>query len=915
MTETMPTPPDSTKNEQAENQDVKLAQESTENQNVTQQANTSQTTQKTQKSRHRASVACASCRDRRIRCVVPAGEKECTQCKRSGVECVIKNDDERRRPISRAYMCSLTDRVALLEGMLKERGTEPPPADHPPKTRHGAPRTDEASPSRKGAEGQNQQHDNSSPGSQQSPQEDFIDVDQEQASPREVESAGSPSMLPPPKRDGMVSRLLSTRGHLSFDQLSGRLRYFGPTTNCHVHSELGNSLDNVQEYSEQARRAEKVIRSLPMETYDYLMDLFWQCYNPVIHVLHQEAFNEDREAGRTQFYSGFLHICVLAMGFKFADKQRLDIQRIMLPQFESTLHREAKYMLDQELERPGGIPSVVALLLLGDLECGVGRDNLGWLYGGLAVRLAFDIGLHLDTRLSGLPVREVEIRQMTLWACVIYDKYWALFLGRPTSMKSADLEVYSLSKQFERLGTCRPAGPEKSMETQIYEALLDLMELAGKITENMDPRSQIPESVVDRNQYLRMAALDREFSNWYARLPEQLRWTPQNIATAPFSFFLLHQQYHSSLILLHRPFAMYEDHNSQGYEGTGPDDHFSALSRTVCTKHAIRVARIFWQHRQRFDTRQIFVTGLQHAGTAATALVAALAFIKDPSDRANNMQYLECLSAALNDMAHTYQPAERMSVVLRAVMVELRGDVPEPNATSFKLYKPKSAIVPARRGSTNETSDIPMFKRRQTSRPRAGTTGSKKRSMSTASVSIADMGGLPLKAPAAGPTRFDAESDRGDGYIMVTPRSEISSWPNLDNAASSLDPALTTATPSTLSTSAGTRNAWMGAELDPSDSISQLANVHFPEIPALSEANGGDNMSHLDFMNLGDASIDWAREWQSSGNGGLGSNSGSGDGMGVGSDLDGFPPQGSFSGMGFGSSSGTGERYGGIMSG
>jgi hypothetical protein len=30
--------------------------------------------------------------------------------------------------------------------------------------------------------------------------------------------------------------------------------------------------------------------------------------------------------------------------------------------------------------------------------------------------------LHLDTRLSGLPEREVEIRQMTLWACVIYDK-------------------------------------------------------------------------------------------------------------------------------------------------------------------------------------------------------------------------------------------------------------------------------------------------------------------------------------------------------------------------------------------------------------------------------------------------------------------------------------------------------------
>lgn len=50
-----------------------------------------------QQVRHRASVACASCRDRRIRCVVPKGESECVQCQKAGNECVIKNDDERRR--------------------------------------------------------------------------------------------------------------------------------------------------------------------------------------------------------------------------------------------------------------------------------------------------------------------------------------------------------------------------------------------------------------------------------------------------------------------------------------------------------------------------------------------------------------------------------------------------------------------------------------------------------------------------------------------------------------------------------------------------------------------------------------------------------------------------------------------------
>lgn len=64
--------------------------------NVTARSNPHKAASKSQV-RHRASVACASCRDRRIRCVVPKGEIECTQCKRTDTECIIKNDDERRR--------------------------------------------------------------------------------------------------------------------------------------------------------------------------------------------------------------------------------------------------------------------------------------------------------------------------------------------------------------------------------------------------------------------------------------------------------------------------------------------------------------------------------------------------------------------------------------------------------------------------------------------------------------------------------------------------------------------------------------------------------------------------------------------------------------------------------------------------
>lgn len=555
---------------------------------------TASSTEKKEKPRHRASVACTSCREKRTRCVIPPGDTICTQCISNGRECVINHDDERRKPSSKAYMTSLTERITQLENLLKERDQQSQvsgTANNEPQ--NSLPR--ESLPDNGGFQATQRETAPQPPSIYSLPGTDVFasGSDLDGVSPNSASSYGGSSM---------VSKLLSSSGHLSFDQLSGRLRYFGPVANCHVHVELKDQSEEANRQAlEQQRRAEKAIRSISAETHDYLLGLFWEYYNAVIHVVHRAAFEEGMEAGRGPYYSGFLHLCILAAGYKFCQKDRPDMQRIAMPDKESTLQREAKYMLEYEIERPGGIPSIVALLLLGDLETGSGRDNLGWLYAGMANRLCFDIGLHLDTTNTGASQRDIEIGRMTLWACIIYDKYWALFLGRPTMMKPADLEVYRLSVEFERLGTSLPAGAAQSRETQVYEALLDLMELAGKITEIMDQASKLNTSI-DHHVYFRMSALHRELESWYARLPESLSWNAHNIATAPFSFFLLHQQYSATLILLHRPFARYDDAKTVRPSGDGvdssgddsdtaaagkvmdPTNHFSALSRTICTQ-------------------------------------------------------------------------------------------------------------------------------------------------------------------------------------------------------------------------------------------------------------------------------------------------------------------------------------------
>lgn len=292
-------------------------------------------------------------------------------------------------------MSSLSERINLLEGMLMDKGVVPPPACHPPKTKHEAQnKSDDQQQSSNDGRSKSQQRAQAtnSPCDVPSPPDsanDFIKPDLDQSDAIMTDSQvlqalskeESPFRMLDPRQEDIVHRLLSTKGNLSFDQLSGRLRFFGPTANSHVYAESPDQFDS-REPPEQVRRAERIIRSLSANTYEYLMNHFWEYYNGVIPVIDRDAFEADRESQNPRFYSSFLHIAILAMGYRGCDTEREDMRRISLGHRESTLHREAKYMLDIELERPGGIPSVQALLLLGDLECGVGRDNTGWMYAG-----------------------------------------------------------------------------------------------------------------------------------------------------------------------------------------------------------------------------------------------------------------------------------------------------------------------------------------------------------------------------------------------------------------------------------------------------------------------------------------------------------------------------------------------------
>jgi hypothetical protein len=166
---------------------------------------------------------------------------------RIGVECIIRADDERKRPTSKAYTNTLTNRIKVLEQMLKEQGEEPPPIVYPPKTKNGAPSTTlEVSEEPEKPRKRSKSNDSGSvivsqekqPGMlSHQPVSDMQHVfdnlfnENLNGSVERNSSESPPYSVPsPPKSGSLMSRLLSTQGHLSFDSISGHQRYYGPTT-------------------------------------------------------------------------------------------------------------------------------------------------------------------------------------------------------------------------------------------------------------------------------------------------------------------------------------------------------------------------------------------------------------------------------------------------------------------------------------------------------------------------------------------------------------------------------------------------------------------------------------------------------------------------------------------------------------
>ncbi|KAJ6621140.1 fungal-specific transcription factor domain-containing protein [Mycena sp. CBHHK59/15] len=325
-----------------------------------------------------------------------------------------------------------------------------------------------------------------------------------------------------------------------------------------------------------------------------------------------------------------------------------------------------------------------ALLLLGYREFGIGSMEQGWIYIGMAIRMAIDLGLNCnlgDWKSSNsehtlFSPEETQTRRQIWWACCAADRYSAMYMGRPIAIRDDDFDTPLPDDEEEQpWESVSPNGVGASypgVTLATFRASGSLALILGAVITKIYPVRPTPGA----SRRASLLKLESRLDQWYLSLPEALRYDPASRRIVPPPpVLLLHIRYWGTVLLLHRAFIP----NWKGIDSTpqnstfelkafdlaqGAASHLSTIVTTYRDNHSLK-------HCSPFMTSYLLNAGIMHISTLTLR----------PSNPQASLGFQQCL-AALKEMEIIWPSAARAWELLNGVKLgALNAVVPPANAT------------------------------------------------------------------------------------------------------------------------------------------------------------------------------------------------------------------------------------------
>ncbi|KAL4928755.1 transcription factor domain-containing protein [Aspergillus undulatus] len=415
----------------------------------------------------------------------------------------------------------------------------------------------------------------------------------------------------------------------------GQTQFYGPTSTFNLADMLAatnSGINLAQNDALECLNRLGIHKAVPPALEEHLINLYFSWQDPSFHVVDRKIYEEAKvkwyAMGETPYYSESLRNAMCALGASFETRYHPNF--VTFPEsLVDFFGSRAKALLEVELDSPC-IATVQALVICSSLEVGSGREARGWLYSGMAIRLAFNLALHVNMSSyvsSGvITTADADLRRTVFWAAYTVDHQLGFHLGRPFRTNMEDVTVDKPASNATRREHDRwtPYASPDSIYTSpgvpdcmeaVCEEQVNLCEIMAPCGDFLYGTSSISKVVLQSlNEKIVAKILD-----WKARLPPSLQINLDDHIT-PYvpQVLLLHMQYYQNIIYAHRPWMSKSHIQPQPPKGPG-----HAHAREMCIQSAIAIARILTMYETRYTLRRIHTKAVAITSSAVLLLLFA----------------------------------------------------------------------------------------------------------------------------------------------------------------------------------------------------------------------------------------------------------------------------------------------------
>lgn len=279
---------------------------------------------------------------------------------------------------------------------------------------------------------------------------------------------------------------------------------------------------------------------------------------------------------------------------------------------------------------------------------------------GIACRLAFDLGLHQDcsdlVRTGHLSELEAAIRQQVFFSCLVNERLWCIYLGRPSLIKISDVS------------TPRPRITDLNFQTQTQAAWIDLSLMSSEISDLFNCPS-----LVDEQTIRRLIDIDSRLHTWFESLPQALKSGNSSDADLHPQMYALHMQFCGIQILVHRTSIMtrrkfspaaFSEQEISSLRG-------QTLQQTRLDYHdnAVKIARLLAAFKERIGLERVPPVMLDNLYMATIALISYVSREGQAGELyESDISWMVLLLDALESLQVHYPVAVRMRLTLSDVL-------------------------------------------------------------------------------------------------------------------------------------------------------------------------------------------------------------------------------------------------------